>query len=371
MEQLINRYRNISVLILAIVAQLSLLAYQVRDAHDVRLIRVWAVSAVTPMARLLDFARSGTSGFLNNYLLLVGVQQENQRLKTEHDTLTMENRQLHAELSSADRARELAIFQQHSPQQTVAARIIGDTTGGGNSRAVILDRGASDSIADGMPLITAGGIVGRIVQVFPNAAYAMLATEQNFAAGVISQKSHVTGILKGQGGSAAVVDGIQNEQALEPGELFFTAGNDQIFPRGLLVGRVSSVRNGRAQKDVVVTLSGFENGLEEVLIVTRGVHTPVPEPPVVPQPVVLQPPVDAPPLSQEVTQPSAKGGSDSPGSPVPAPANSSQAKSKAMRSGPVSTDADRAMEAERARRHPQSKKGGGEPQDTATPVPRP
>ena len=58
MELLLNRYRNLTVLVIAIVAQLALLAYQVKSNGEVRLIRVWAVSAVTPLARLIEGSRS-------------------------------------------------------------------------------------------------------------------------------------------------------------------------------------------------------------------------------------------------------------------------------------------------------------------------
>src|SRR5205823_2061595 len=68
METLLNRYRNISVLLLAIFAQLLLLAYQVRSAEDVPMIRVWAVSAVTPLAKVLEVVRSGTVGFVQSYI---------------------------------------------------------------------------------------------------------------------------------------------------------------------------------------------------------------------------------------------------------------------------------------------------------------
>ena len=48
MEFFLNRFRNLSVLVAAILAQLVLLAYQVKTNGDVRLIRVWSVGAVTP-----------------------------------------------------------------------------------------------------------------------------------------------------------------------------------------------------------------------------------------------------------------------------------------------------------------------------------
>ena len=60
MEFLLNRYRNLTVLLVAILAQLVLLAYQVKSNGEVRLIRVWAVTAVTPLARAIETGRSGT-----------------------------------------------------------------------------------------------------------------------------------------------------------------------------------------------------------------------------------------------------------------------------------------------------------------------
>ena len=80
MEFLLNRYRNLTVLLLVIMAQLLLLAYQVKSNQDVRLIRVWAVTAVTPLARVLEFVRRNTIGFAEDYFVLVNVRDENVRL---------------------------------------------------------------------------------------------------------------------------------------------------------------------------------------------------------------------------------------------------------------------------------------------------
>ncbi|HLW76613.1 MAG TPA: hypothetical protein VKS01_06495, partial [Bryobacteraceae bacterium] len=63
MEVLLNRYRNLTVLLLAILAQLILLAYQVKTNGEVRLIRVWAMTAVMPVARAIEAGRGGVSRF--------------------------------------------------------------------------------------------------------------------------------------------------------------------------------------------------------------------------------------------------------------------------------------------------------------------
>src|SRR5260370_171234 len=105
MEILLHRYRNLTVLLVAILAQLVLLAYQVKSNGEVRLIRVWAVSAVTPLARVIETSRSGTVRFFRDYFVLLDVRDENQRMKTDLDRIKMENQYLRTELSTADRAR--------------------------------------------------------------------------------------------------------------------------------------------------------------------------------------------------------------------------------------------------------------------------
>ena len=94
MEFFLNRYRNLTVLLVAIVAQLVLLAYQVKSNGEVRLIRVWAVSAVTPLARVIEAGRSGTVHFVRDYFVLLNVREENQRLKSDLDRTKMDNQYL-------------------------------------------------------------------------------------------------------------------------------------------------------------------------------------------------------------------------------------------------------------------------------------
>ena len=64
MESLLVRYRNITLLLLVVFAQVILLAVQVKNKSDVRMIRVWSVTAVTPIAQVVENTRSAISTFL-------------------------------------------------------------------------------------------------------------------------------------------------------------------------------------------------------------------------------------------------------------------------------------------------------------------
>jgi rod shape-determining protein MreC len=199
----------------------------------------------------------------------------------------------------------------------------------------------------------------------------LLITDPSFAAGVISQKNHVHGTLKGQGYSTVIVDYVQNEQKVEPGEQFFTSGDDRIFPKGLPVGEATVVREGKSYKEIFVTPSGLQNGLEEVLIVTEGVHVAIPDVQPTSQPIHLQEPPPAESSDSPTTDATpAQTAAPAAGQP-PAPA----AAQAPPQSGPLTTDADRLVDQYRkigqAEKHVYGQSAGGAPNFNINLNPRP
>ena len=289
METLLSRYRNVTVLLLVICAQLILLAYQVKNDSDVRLIRVWSVTAVTPLARTLEGARGGTTGFLQNYVVLRDTRAENQKLRTELGKLKLENQFLKTELATADRAKALETFEAHTPSKMSGARVIATAAGASNT-AVFVDRGSTSGVQKGMAVVTPDGIVGKVLAAYPTASQVLLVTDPSFAAGVVSQKNHVRGILKGMGHGNCRVDYVQNEEKVEMGEWFYTSGDDRIFPKGMPAGQVTAVRPGGSFLEIAVEPSGLANGLEEVLIILEGVHQEIPDVKTAATPIYLAPP---------------------------------------------------------------------------------
>jgi rod shape-determining protein MreC len=309
METLLNRYRNITVLLLVIFAQLVLIAVQVRNDRDVRMVRVWSVTAITPLAKVLYTVLVGTAGFFRNYILMHDAREDNKRLQAELDRLKMENQFLKGEISTADRAKALVAFQQHTQSRTLAARVIA-AGAGANSKVVFLDRGSASGVERGMPVVTPDGIVGKVIAAYPTASEVMLITDPEFAAGVVSQKNRVVGTLKGQGQSTCKVDYVPSEEKVEVGETFFTSGDDRIFPKGFPVGVVRVVRPSSPYQEVLVEPAGLQRGLEAVLIVLEGVHQAIPEVPPANAPVYMGAPPPPAPGEQQAAQPAGPAGTD-------------------------------------------------------------
>ena len=276
MDNVISRYRNVTALVLVLGAQLLLLAFQVKRQQELTPVRVWAVTGFMPVARLLGFARYYTVGMVERFASLTNAQTDNTRLQIDLDKLKLENQFLKNELATADRGRALAMFQATSPHRLLAARVVGSSTAPG-SRVLFLDRGRNDGVMKSMAVITPDGIAGRITSTQPSGSQLMLLTDTNFSASVISEKGRVMGIAKGQGHSSVLVDYVQNDDKVELEEMFYTAGDDWIFPKGLPVGKVKVSRRGRGLfKEIFIDPMGLQRGLENVLILLEGVHQSVP-----------------------------------------------------------------------------------------------
>jgi rod shape-determining protein MreC len=288
MESLLHRYRNITVLFVAIIAQIAGVAYQVRRDNDVPLLRIWAVSAVTPVASAIENLRSGTFGVFTDFFSAHGSRDQSRALKTERDRLLLENQFLKNELASAQRAGQLAGFEAHTPSKMIGARVIGATTGMG-SRSILIDKGRVNGVRRGMAVVTAEGIVGRVMAEYPFASQVLSVTDAGFAAAVESQKNHTRGVLKGMGSSSTKVDYVPDSQKVEKGETFFTSGDDRIFPRGMPVGKVISVEGGGAFQTIYVEPFGAEATPEEVFVIADPVHQEIPDAPPADAPVFMSP----------------------------------------------------------------------------------
>jgi rod shape-determining protein MreC len=155
---------------------------------------------------------------------------------------------------------------------------------------VFVDRGSVAGIMRGMAVVTPDGIVGKVVAAYPVASQVLLITDPDFAAGVAAQKTGARGTLKGQGTPQCKLDYVPFEDKIEVGELLFTTGDDRVFPRGFPVGVVKSVRDAQPFKEVMVEPSGLRRGLQDVLILTEGVHQAIPEAAPGMQPMYLAPP---------------------------------------------------------------------------------
>jgi rod shape-determining protein MreC len=272
MDNFLSRYRNVSILVAILFAQVLGLAVQVRrssDSESTRLIRVWAVGAVTPFEKGIVWAQSSSSYLWHNYFYLRGVRQENRDLKYQIQRLQLEQVRLSQDAEQARRLQALLGFKEQFISKTLAAQAIG-FSGSELSRAVYIDKGSSDGLKRDMAVITSGGVVGKILRVYSSTSLVLLIDDQTSGVGVFLENSRLQGVLRGTPAGGVVLEKILGDEVVQPGEKVLTSGGDRIFPKGLPAGTVTAVSRGSDSfLNIRVKPAADLGKLEEVLVITQ------------------------------------------------------------------------------------------------------
>ena len=276
MESVLGRYRNLVILVGVLFLQVLGLAMQVKrggnanDAENTRLIRIWGVGAITPFERILVWAQNGSSNIWHNYFYLRGVRAENRQLKDQIEQMRLEQVRLAEDAAQARRLQTLLAFKEQFISRTVAAQVIG-SSGSDLSRTVYIDKGENAGIKRDMAVMTADGIVGKVLVVYPSVAQVLLISDQSSGVGALLEKTRLQGVLRGTANGEVVLERVMSDEQVPLGETVLTSGGDQIFPKGLPIGTVTKVGNG---KDLFLNIkirpAANLSKLEEVLVLVEN-----------------------------------------------------------------------------------------------------
>src|ERR1700690_31618 len=273
MENLMSRYRNVSILVAILFVQVLGLAVQVKRRsgadESTRIIRLGTVSAVPPFEKAIVWCENGLGNLWNNYIYLRGVRQENRDLKFEIEQLRLEQVRLSDDAQQARRLQALLGFKEQYIAKTVAAQVIG-SSGSEQARSVFIDQGTSAGVEKDMAVITADGLVGRVLRAYGASAQVLLINDQSSGGGVILDKSRLQGVIKGTAGGEVILEKVMTDEQVSPGDLIVTSGGDQIFPKGITVGTVMKVSPGADLfLNIRVKPSANLSRLGEVLVITK------------------------------------------------------------------------------------------------------
>lgn len=272
MESVLGRYRNLTILVGVLFLQVLGLAVQVKrsaDAENTRLIRVWAVDAITPLERVIVWAQNGSRNLWHNYFFLRGVRAENRQLKQQIEQMRLEQVRLSEDAEQAHRLQQLLAFREQVIAKTVPAQVIG-SSGSDLSRSIYIDKGSNEGLAADMAVITAGGIVGKVLRVYPSTSLVLMINDQTSGVGAMLEKTRLQGVLKGTPDGAVILERVMSDEQVSPGDTVISSGGDQIFPKGLPVGTVAKVGAGHENfLKIEVKPAADLSRLEEVLVVTE------------------------------------------------------------------------------------------------------
>ena len=236
-------------LVMLLIANFVIMAVDARESDKQRVMRVWAQAFASPFQNVSSKAGGATSSFFHQILSFHSTAQENEDLKKRLALTEVDLRNAREQAADIERLKGLLNLKEQTRYDSVPARVIGrDPSVWFNT--ITIDRGSSSGVAINMPVVTAGGIVGRVITVGPWAAQVMLVTDEKAGAGaVVGQlgQSGALGSVKGRPDIGLLeMRHVPGLEKVATGDYVMTTGQDGIYPAGLNVGEVVEVKNGSA-----------------------------------------------------------------------------------------------------------------------------
>ncbi|RMF63262.1 MAG: rod shape-determining protein MreC [Calditrichaeota bacterium] len=255
-EWFISRKENLT-LVTALLLSVALLISN--ENPPLRVLRVWSLEGFGLILERVSFLTQWKA-----------LRQENQLLRVKSAELLVENSALREAAAENLRLRQLLGLKYAVTWDLVAAKVIGrEARGAVNS--IILAVGKRDSVDKNMVVVTADGLVGKLISVAQNYSTCQLMTDRNFRISAMVQRSRATGIVRWWSGSQLQMVDVVKRADVKAGDLVVTSGVSPIFPGGLPLGHVSEV--DRESQDmftrVLVAPAVDFSLLEEVFVIRK------------------------------------------------------------------------------------------------------
>ena len=257
-----------------LVGNLVIMAVDARDADGRhKVLRVWTQTFASPLQNASSKATGATSGFFQQIWNFRSTAKENEQLK---ERLSQVETELHMARQAAvenDRLKALLNLNEQTNIESVPARVIArDPSVWFNT--ITINRGSSSGVQVNMPVVTAGGIVGRVITVGPWSSQVMLITDEKAGAGAVVGQLGQSGALGSVRGRAdlgvALIEMryVSGLEKVEVNDYVMTTGQDGIYPPGLNVGRVVDVKPGTTTQahQILIQPGAQLDRLEEVAV---------------------------------------------------------------------------------------------------------
>ena len=253
---------------------LVVMAVDARDADGrQKVLRIWTQTFASPLQNASSKASGATTGFFQQIWNFRSTAIENEQLKERLTSLETELHTARQTAAEAERLRALLNLNQQTNIKSIPARVIArDPSVWFNT--ITINCGSSSGVEMNMPVVTAGGIVGRIITVGPWSSQVMLITDEKAGAGAVVGQLGQSGALGSVRGRAELGVGViemryvSGLEKVEVNDYVMTTGQDGIYPPGLNVGRVIDVKNGTATQahQILIQPGAQLDHLEEVAV---------------------------------------------------------------------------------------------------------
>lgn len=228
------------------------------------------VSIIAPFQNVFTTSLRSVKGVWHHYFALVSTARENDQLRRALHEAVAESRRCEEVALTNKRLETFLTFKKQTAPHAVAAQVIGQDPSRW-FKTIVVDKGASDGVAKGMPVVVPEGVVGQVVMTTAQYSKVLLMIDRNSAVDALVQRTRARGLIKGKTGGRCSLQYALRKHDIAVGDAVISSGLDRVYPKGLLIGYVTSVvrRNAGIFQEVDVTPAVEFEKLEEVLVVLK------------------------------------------------------------------------------------------------------
>lgn len=252
------RRRRRTSLILLLLTSITLLSLDYQGFGPLDSVQSVVRGVVDPVAGGADSFTSPVTNAWKSFTDFEDMEEENARLRDELAQL----RSSSIEASAAEEALRALLdeidIDYAGGASTIVAQVI-ERPGNFQSYSVEIDRGANDGLREGMPVVTSGGLVGRVASVQDNFAEVRVLHQDGFALGIRVIGTGDIALAEGQGIGedleVTVAQGASENTDIEVGDPVVTSGiQGSSYPPDLPVGVISDVSFDSASLELKVRI---------------------------------------------------------------------------------------------------------------------
>jgi rod shape-determining protein MreC len=264
---------SLLVAVLVAVATISMVVDRRARLSGGSLLPGWSrlvLDAAVPLQKMVALPFDVARDAWDRYVALVDVADQNESLRAQLAALREDNLQLREALVASGRLERIAEMRDDFAVPMRPAELVGVDVSPW-FRSVLLDRGQSDGVLSGMPVISEDGLVGLVIATSGSAAKAMSVFDRQIAVDALVQRSRSRGIVRGRGGEGLGFEFVTRGADVLVGDLVITSGLGGVYPKGLRIGRVTSVSDAGSKLVQTATLEpAVDFGrLEQVFVILQ------------------------------------------------------------------------------------------------------
>jgi rod shape-determining protein MreC len=204
--------------------------------------RNFLLTIAYPFEKIIYLASQKTGNTIEFLGSISRLRSENEKLLKENQFLTSQRAALNQEKKENDSLREQLGLLPRKKFELEAGSVIGQDPQKLGSW-IIIDKGQSSGIAEGMPVIVSEGIiVGKVSETYLNSAKINFLTDSASSINAMDTDTNSKGIIKGEFGLGIMMDMVAQTDILNVGDDIATSGLGGGIPRGLLIGKIQEIR---------------------------------------------------------------------------------------------------------------------------------